>query len=615
MAKLVGTAGHVDHGKTSLIRALTGIDADRLPEEKRREMTIDLGFAYLDLPRAGRVSIVDVPGHEKFLTNMLVGALGMDLAMLCVAADGGVMPQTREHLAILEALPVERLLVVLTRCDLADAELRLLVREDIQAHLEKTRFANAEFIETSAATGAGIDALRDWLDEQLSLPSVVPDGPWYLPVDRIFTVKGFGAVVTGTLGGGKVKVGDEVAIEPGGIGARVRSIQSHERDLQQAEAGMRTALNLSGVKSEDIERGVLLGKPGTIFASDVLDIKLRRPAEAKHGSRIRLSIGADEAIGKLFLNDADPLLAQVRLERKVGCRKGQPVILRRYSPPHLVGSGIVEVPAAKVRRKSEAVVTAQEGSLDDSLVSLVGSEPKGISSEEAARRLGRSIQDLGSTFEQLLKSGRLLGFAGLWFSPNTFEQAASALMAALEKVHEAQPSVAYQPREKVVDLAGLGWRGKPLDRIIAHLVHQGKLSAQGTHIKLASFNISLSPKQEALLARVMEQLHTDGVNVPFSPDLAEKLHVPTQAIDEILRLGSEAGRVVFVAEGLVYTSEFLQRLKEQMAQQFGGKPFSAGDCRDAWNSSRKFVIPLLEYFDRTQFTLRTGDQRIIRGSR
>ena len=266
MARLIGTAGHVDHGKTTLIRALTGIDADRLPEEKRRGMTIDIGFAYIELPGVGRVSIVDVPGHERFLTNMLVGALGVDVALLCVAADESVMQQTREHLQILELLPVERLVVALTRADLADDETREIARAEVEELVAASRFEEAPILEVSAVTGVGMDALRQALADALTGTETTTSGPWYLPIDRAFAVKGHGAVVTGTLHQGTVRVGDRAIIEPGHHEVRVRAIHSHDETLEACEPGRRTALNLGGIKLEEVRRGLSVGGVGLVFA-------------------------------------------------------------------------------------------------------------------------------------------------------------------------------------------------------------------------------------------------------------------------------------------------------------------------------------------------------------
>jgi selenocysteine-specific elongation factor len=384
MAKLIGTAGHIDHGKTTLIRALTGIDADRLPEEKARGMTIDIGFAYLDLPEHGRVSIVDVPGHEKFLRNMLVGALGIDVALLCVSADEGVMPQTREHLQILLLLPVQQLVVALTRCDLADADTLALAAEDVNALLEPTRFKGAPIIPVSALQMQGIDALRSELLRALSSRmsgSTDSAEPWYLPIDRAFSVKGHGCVATGTLAQGIVRAGDIAFLEPGHVEVRVRAIHSHGDALEAIEKGRRTALNLSGVRLEDVHRGMALGAPGALFETQVFDAKMHWLETPKHASRVRVSIGSEEAIAKVYVG-ADPEVVQFRCEASMACAMNQPLIVRQYSPPGLMGGGRVVVPQGRIRKKGEVATVIKASDPMEAVVQAIGDSIQGMSTEE-----------------------------------------------------------------------------------------------------------------------------------------------------------------------------------------------------------------------------------------
>ncbi|MBV6459168.1 MAG: Selenocysteine-specific elongation factor [Fimbriimonadaceae bacterium] len=612
MARLIGTAGHVDHGKTSLIQALTGIDADRLPEEKRRGMTIDVGFAYIDLPDVGRVSIVDVPGHEKFVTNMLVGALGIDVALLCVAADEGVKPQTREHLAILELLPVDRMVVALTRADLADADTRELAALDVSDLLSKTRFAGAPSVLVSVRTGEGVEQLRSLLAGMLADAATVEAAPWYLPIDRVFSVKGHGLVVTGTLAQGRVNEGDPAEIMPGKLACRVRGIQWHDQDQISSEKGRRTALNVSGVKVEDLHRGMAIGQPGTLIETDCLDARIRWIEAPKHGLRIRLSIGSAEAIGRVFLSDAQPDVAQLRLESKVAAVKEQPLIVRRYSPPDVLGGGVVLVPQAVRRRKSDRVQLLEGANEQEGVLEIVTANPQGVATDEVARRMGRTLQQLGSAFEELKASGKLLGFAGLWLTPEGLAASLAKLESALEDLHLAEPNKAMQPRERAIQKAGLSWAGKPLDRIMAHLAEPQNIRIQGTFIALPGFRVQLKDRQRALLDRVVAELARAGINVPLPKDLAAALNVPFQAIDEILALGVQAGEVVRVDESIWYPCSTLSSLKQDIAELAGGKPFAASDLRDKLATTRKYVIPLLEYFDATGFTMRQGDLRVIK---
>ena len=478
-------------------------------------MTIEIGFAYIDLPKIGRVSIVDVPGHEKLVHNMLVGAMGIDLALLCVAADEGVMPQTREHLQILELLPVERMIVALTRSDLAGYGGSEPAKLAVQDLLARTRFENSPILPVSAMTGVGIDVLLAAIEASLSSPEPeVSRGIWRLPIDRVFSVKGFGCVVTGTLSGGEVKVGDEGAVEPGGIAARVRLIHSHDVPVEAGEPGRRIALNISGPKAEDLHRGQMIGAPGSIFSTQALDAEVRWLERPKHATRVRLSIGAEEAIGKVFLSDGSEDAVQLRLEREVACYKGQPIIIRRYSPPELLGGGQVKIPLAKPRRKSEATSVVSGGTFEDQVRAVLHSHPLGIQTEEICRMLGQSPQSLGNVFERLSASGSALGFAGLWFGEQEWKAAANRFVTALERMHEKNPMKAYLPREAVVAGEKLPWAGKQLDRMIGALAAESKVSVNGTQVKSTGFHVSLNPKQRAFLDRIKGELDKGAVNPP-----------------------------------------------------------------------------------------------------
>lgn len=610
MALLIGTAGHVDHGKTSLIRALTGIDADRLPEEKARGLTIEIGFASIELPRHGKVSIVDVPGHEKFVSNMLVGATGVDVALLCVAADSGVMPQTREHFEILTLLQVDRLVVALTRCDLADSDTVQLCEEEVRELVDASRFSGSLIVKTSAETKEGLDDLKLALASALDAAKPKPEGPWYLPIDRAFVVKGQGLVVTGTLARGKIDVGSQAVVQPGGHAARVRSVHVHGEAVPSAQAGQRTALNLGSIDKDDVARGMSVGQPGSVFETTCLDAELSFAQPIKHGRRIRLAIGAEEAIGKAFLSDVEPAVVQLRLESPVAASVGQPVLVRDYSPQTVLAGGIVLVPQAPVRKRSQPIHRVQATDLASQVIEVV-TNSEGASTEFVCRQLGKSAQDLGSVFETLLREGALVGLAGRWFSPAGFADALGKFLEALGAAHSAEPAVAYQPREAIAKRVPLNLEGKPLDRFVSLAVERGLIEANGTLIRDANFRVQLSPKQEALLRRLEQALDAKGWTPPFPEDLAAELQVPVQAVREMVRLGKESGRLVLLDEGVVFTSAQIERLKERLRAEFTS-PFTAAEFRDRLGTSRKFAIPLLEHLDGVQFTVRSGDTRIVR---
>jgi len=612
MAYLIGTAGHVDHGKTSLIKALTGIDADRLPEEKRRGLTIEVGFAHFDLPGVGLVSIVDVPGHEKFLHHMLAGAMGVGVALLCVAADSGVMPQTIEHLQILDLLPTSRVVVALTRADVADQEMLEIARLQVEDALASTQFRGAPILPVSAVTGLGLEQLKSEL--AAAILSLAPSAarPWSLPIDRLMVHKGHGTVIAGSLAGGGVRPGDSVEIQPEGVHGRVRAIQIHGQSIEEGRPGFRVALNLSGVDKEEISRGSLAGQPGTVFKSDNFDCRLRWVAEIKHGSRIRASLGADEAIGRIFLNDHNPDLVQIRLERPIGIAKDVPVVVRTYSPATVIGGGIVVTPCATKRRKNENLSSARVvDPSGDSMTELIGSAEWGLETEEVARRLGQSPGALAKRFEDHKASAALLSFAGLWMTPESFEKALQLVLPALKSLHTEFPSRALLPRDEVMKAAGSPWRGKPLDRIVSHLSTLGVIRSQGTQIAHAEHTPELSPRQRALLDQVLAAMSEQGLVSIGVGELATQLRVPQPAIAEILRIGLEAGELVFIGEGLTYPRSTLESLIADVRTKLGGKTFTPADFRDAFGATRKYAIPLLEYLDARRITSRVQDGRVV----
>jgi selenocysteine-specific elongation factor len=611
VAKLIGTAGHVDHGKTSLIRALTGIDADRLPEEKARGMTLDIGFAYLDLPEVGRVSIVDVPGHERLVHNMLVGAYGIDVGLLCIAADEGVKPQTTEHLAILNLLPVSKLVVALTRVDLADVDTQSLVRLQIEDLLAETRFQSAPIMGVSAVTLEGLDELKSTLQRLLVGGDEPTDGSWMLPIDRVMTVKGHGVVVTGTLFRGHFKVGDAAVLMPGERSVRIRAIHTHGEPTERAERGKRTALNLSGVDKQDLRRGMIVGAPGSVFETMTFDAKMKWLEPPKQGLRVRVSAGTEEVMARVFLKENEPEMAQFRLESVLACAKGQPVIIRRFSPQELLGGGVIITPQASRKRRAAAV----EGeTVEEMVLGVVDQAAGGISTDEVARRLGRSLQDLGTPFENLIAAKQIVGFAGTWVTTERVREIFQDLQEALLRVHALTPTVATVPCEKVVAEMGLSWAGKTLDRLGAAMAAAGKIQAEGPRWKHPEFEIQLSPKQSQLLSRVEAELDKGGVNPPLPLDVARTIGVPPMAVDEVLSLGINARRVVKLDENVFYTKAQIEEIKAKSRTTFSGRRFTAAEFRDALGTSRKYAIPLLEHLDSTGFTLRQQDTRVLRES-
>lgn len=612
MAYLIGTAGHVDHGKTTLIAALTGIDADRLPEEKTRGMTIDLGFAYLDLDDFGRVSIVDVPGHERFIKNMLAGASGVDVALLCVAADEGVMMQTREHYAILRLLEARSMVVALTKCDLADSDTQQVAEAEVAELLQGSPYESSPIVRVSATTGFGLDQLRNELAKALSkLGTREQTGAWFLPIDRVFTVTGHGTVVTGTLARGKVKSGAEAVLMPGGQRIRIRGLQVHGASVDFAEAGQRTALNISGAKKDELERGQAIGAPGTLVETACVNVRLAPIDKLKHGLRIRLHLGSGEFVGKLFLFDHAEGFAQLRLESSMACVKGQRGILRRYSPPDVIAGVEVITPDAKPRRKGDKDVLAlfQSPNGISGVLSEVVKRPLGAWTPDICEALGRTPQELGDEFETLKKSGKILSFAGIWLTPENYAKLSQRVLDTLMTLHGLNPKEATASKSALYKASGLVWETKSFDRLIARMADEGLIVMHGNEVRHRDFIVQLNEKQVDLLKRVLYVMESRMASAPNAKDIASELGVPPQAVEEMWRLGVATGKIIKVDEGLYYSKDTLEEIERQLRSL--GDRFTVSQFRDVTKSSRKFALPLLNYFDDKKVTRRVGDERLL----
>ena len=616
MAYLIGTAGHVDHGKTTLIAALTGIDADRLPEEKSRGMTIDLGFAFLELPGIGRVSIVDVPGHERFIKNMLAGASGVDVALLCVASDEGVMPQTREHFEILRLLESRALVVALTKCDATDIETQNIAELDVRQLLENTKYEQTPIIRVSAHTGIGLEEMKTVLTEtikSLGARSVASD--WFLPIDRVFTIAGHGTVVTGTLAAGKASVGSEGVLMPGSEKVRIRSIQTHGVAAEHAEAGQRTALNVAGVRKEVLHRGQAVGSPGALVETRCVNVRLAPVAELRHGQRIRAHIGSGEFIAKLFLFDEAKDIAQIRFETGVACAQGQRMVLRRYSPPTVLAGAEIITPNAKPRRKNDKgiteVATVSAGSPQQRILAELERRPLGIETGEICEALGQTPQALGGAFEDVKALGQGIGFGGMWIHAKHYAGLAERVREALMRLHKQSPQATAISRVAVLKESGIGWHPKAFDRLAAQLGEDKSIDVHGADIKHPDFTITLNDKQSTLLERTIEVMKKGGAVAPAIEDIAREIGAPKQAAEEMIRLGLATGRLVKVEEGLFYPVETIEDLREMLKKL--GPRFTVAQFRDLTGSSRKFALPILQHFDEIKFTKRVGDERLIIG--
>jgi selenocysteine-specific elongation factor len=629
---VVGTAGHIDHGKTSLVKALTGTDTDRLPEEKARGITIDLGFAFLEEPDGLTIEIVDVPGHERFVKNMLAGVGGIDLAMLVVAADEGVMPQTREHLAICSLLRIRTGLVVLTKMDTVEADWIELVRDDVAGLVRGTFLEAAPIVAVSAKTGAGLDALRATLR---TLAATVPERGTEqlarLPIDRVFTIKGFGTVVTGTLAAGALAVEDRVEVFPRGLVAKVRGVQTHGRAVERALAGQRTAVNLQGLERAAVERGDVIGHAGTLLAATLVDGTLELLKEAprplKTRDRVRFHTGTSEIMARVLLFETTELapggraFARFRLEAPLVALPGDRFVVRSYSPIVTIGGGtLLDVDPARMRLKAPARVAH--------LRTLETGSPEQVV-EEHVRHAGVAGVRLGALaaripfgpvrgrvlLDALLAAGRVVAVDRDWFlHADAVARLRGLILTALERFHRAQPLRPGMSRE---ELRGRG--GGADERVFAHVL--GALDAEGAvrverdKVRLGSHQVRLSADQQAAVDRV-EREFRDAQAAPPSPvEALGRAGLRGDEEHDLFQVLLESRRLIRVKESLFFHAEALEAIQEKLVALLRErKEIGPGDIKDLLGISRKYAIPLLEFFDARRVTTRVGERRVLRGA-
>jgi selenocysteine-specific elongation factor len=627
--RVIGTAGHVDHGKSTLIQALTGIDPDRLQEEKERGMTIDLGFAWLTLPSGDEVSIVDVPGHERFIHNMLAGVGGIDIALLVVAADEGVMPQTREHAAILDLLGISQAVVALTKCDLVDDEWLELVVADIEEFLARTSLAGARIVPCSAKTRAGLDALLEVMQELLARERSRPNtGRPRLPIDRVFTVAGFGTVVTGTLIDGELRVGQDVQVQPGGLYARVRGLQSHKKKLDVVPAGTRTAVNLGGVAVEDLRRGQVLSAPHSLRPTRAVDAQLRLIADARpirHNTEVSFHTGAAETLAKVSLLDRDELQpgqeawVQLRLQDEVALVRGDLFILRLPSPSMTVGGGRVVEPHARRHRRRQTAVLQQlavlaRGTPDEILLEQLRSrEPTDV--ESLTRRSGLPADVARAALAHLVQqqSALVLDHANGHLDGRSYVVSTIGWQALTERVaglldgfHRGYPLRRGLPKEEL--RTRLGADPRLFVRVLERLKAQGTATEDGPFVRLSTHSVTFTAEQERQVAQVLDVLREAGIAPPDREDLQTSLRVSPELVDALVARGV----LVEVAAGLLYDAETLAAIVARVRadiEQNG--PRTVAQIRDLLDASRKYVLAIVGYTDEHKITRRVGDNRVL----
>jgi len=631
---IIGTAGHIDHGKTALIRALTGLETDRLQEEKERGISIDLGFAYFDGEDGERAGIVDVPGHERFIHNMLAGAHGMNLVLLVVAADDGVMPQTEEHLDILHLLGVRHGIVVVTKVDLVDHERREAVRDEIAILLDGSTLEGAPVCEVSSTTGEGIDALRETIQLRLrACERPAPTGYFRLPVDRAFVMRGHGLVVTGTAMGGIVRIDQVVRILPGGNAARVRSIQVHGEALESARPGQRVALNLVGVGQAEVARGHVVCDPQLERAVSRFDayVELRPAARlpVKSHSRVRLHLGTAEVMarvvwldGRAALAPKESTYAQIALRAPVATVGGDRFILRDETARVTIGGGRVLDPFATRPRRRPAARVAQLGSLhraDDArerLSVLLGLQPGfAVAPEHLAAAGGVRAEDVRSLLGKhpnvrALADGES---AQAYTSVDKWDRLGGAVRSQLEAFHRDAPTQPGMEMESLRSRVAADLPANVFRVVVAQLEKEGLVVRDGSTVRLPSHGTALGKEERRLADELISRLEKERFTPPEVQQIAERLGIDVRRVKDLLALVEREGRVVRVSPDLCYAAAAIEDARELLRRHLAREAqITAAEFRDLIGASRKFSIALLTYFDRTGFTIRVGDARKLR---
>ncbi len=630
---ILGTAGHIDHGKTSLIKALTGIDTDRLPEEKSRGITIELGFAHLDISPEIRIGIVDVPGHEKFVHHMVAGVGGIDLLLLVVAADEGVMPQTREHIEICELLGIKTGLVALTKIDLVEDDWLELVREDLETYLDTTFLKNAPVIPVSSAIPAGMDKLKSVLLELAS--GVAPksaDDIFRLPVDRVFTIRGFGTVVTGTVISGSAKIGDAVSLTPAGPVSRIRGLQVHDTATDVIFAGQRAAINLQGVDKEEIHRGMILCFPGEIPETKIIQGKFRlletvhKPL--KNRKTIRFHTGTSESLGQILLHDREILkpgetcYVQVLLDKMIAALPGDRFLIRNYSPVFTIGGGkILDAVTRKYKRYDKQFIDYLSR-LDSPrlhtriLARIDHAGVPGISQSDLIRQFPGEQEATGTELKRQLELGAIIETASATphlISLESWNAFKTGICNIISEYHHRKPLRPGILKEELRTTHPEQPEAGILNKALAELKSENRILIQEQLIKLPDFKINLTPDQKRLKQQLESIFMEAGYTGIKLTDVSDQIDAPAKDIESLFQLLLDQAELIRLPGGLIFHKTIMEdiiRTTRELIQSEGA--ITVGRFRDALGISRKQAVPLLEQLDRMRITRRSGDQRVLR---
>lgn len=625
---IIGTAGHIDHGKTTLIKALTGRNTDRWEEEQRRGITIDLGFTYFDLPGGDRAGIIDVPGHEKFINNMVAGVVGMDLVLLVVAADEGIMPQTREHVDILQLLGIENSIIVLNKCDLVDEEWLELVEEEIREELAGTFLEHAPVAKVSAATGDGLPELISII-EQMTRDEVVPKDIHTiarLPIDRAFTLSGFGTVITGTLVSGTITKEDTLEMYPVGKPCKIRSIQVHGRDVKECFAGQRVAINLSNVKKREIKRGCVLAPPDSMKETDLLDVRLDVLESSMrvltHHARLHLFTGTSEVLCRAVLLDADEIgpgesgYVQLRLEEKIAVRRGDKFVVRFYSPMETIGGGVVlePNPGVKKRFREDAIeeLRRKESGSSTDVIELHVKEygASMITLAELARLTALSMEEVQEDVKELEAGGAVYTFAMrkdtyVWHA-DACREAARKITKALSSYEEKYPYRYGMKKAEVQMTYFQKMKPNVFDKAVERLTAEGQIKRVDEFLCTPEFEICRDETYDKTAGLLLGALKTAKYDFVRYSEIDLK-GTGRETADDILNILLEEGQVVKVADDMYTMKSYMDEAREIISGKLAEHPvITIAEVRDLFGTSRKSAKPILEYMDSIRVTKKTG---------
>jgi selenocysteine-specific elongation factor len=630
---ILGTAGHIDHGKTSLVKALTGIETDRLKEEKQRGITIELGFAFLDLPDGTHIGIVDMPGHEKFVKNMVAGSSGIDVVTMVIAADEGVMPQTREHMEICNLMGIEHGLIALTKTDLVEEDLLELALEDIHDFVQDTFLEDKPIIPVSSATGHGLDAFVSALETICSnLPERKFSTIFRLPVDRVFTMKGFGTVITGTLASGSIRVGEDIMVYPKKIVSRVRGIQVHSSSVAEAGPGTRTAINFQGLDKESVNRGDILSTPGTLIESYMVDAGFHflksnaKPAKAR--TRVRFHSGTSEILGYMVLLDREELLpgddalVQFRLESPVCCIKDDRYVIRSYSPVKTIGGGAILNPVAqKYRHMDQQVIQglnalASEDEKQTILFFLSLKGFTGLSFNDLRIMTNIGDKKLAATLQKMLAQQEIIQTdkeKQIYVSGAFFDDFKKKALEKIGQYHNTNPLKEGMPTQELKSKFRYIKDPKFFNILFLRLSREDAIIQDKNLVKLAGFEVALQVDQHKVKQDMIHIYRAAGLTPPFFRTVCQDLDLDKKTAKDVLQMLIDENLIIKTKDDLFFDKNAIAALEQDLVDFLKkNEKITTPQFKDMTGISRKFVIPLIEYFDSVNLTIRVGDTRQLR---